>query len=194
MNLKTLVSEHQQAFKEKVLRALAAKTKHSASSTEQSSTEQSSTEEGQVAEKYGEVVERYVQEKYKGVEQAVSKILEFKRPVVLSIRRDPCSEEVCRICERDQPKIEELRRLYGDKIGFYEIFDSSPEAALYHILHRGGGKGEGEKLLPLTAVIHNGEVKKYWSGRPVEVGEYRKYLDLPDCQTILSTNNLMKEK
>jgi len=196
MNLKTLVSEHQQAFKEKVLRALAAKTKHSASSTEQSSTEQSSTEQEQVAEKYGEVVERYVQEKYKGVEQAVSKILEFKRPVVLSIRRDPCSEEVCRICERDQPKIEELRRLYGDKIGFYEIFDSSPEAALYHILHRGGGKGkgEGEKLLPLTAVIHNGEVKKYWSGRPVEVEEYRKYLDLPDCQTILSTNNLMKEK
>ena len=127
----------------------------------------------QVAEEHGDVIERYIQEKYKGVEQVVSKILGFKRPVVLNIRRDPCSDDVCMICERDQPNIEELQRLYGDRIVFYDIFDSSPEGALYHIIYQ----GEGEKLLPLTAVIHKGEVKKYWSGRPVEIEEYCEYLD-----------------
>jgi hypothetical protein len=141
MHLKALVSQHQQAFKQKVVQAFAAK--------------------------------RSMREKYRGVGQAVSKIAKFKRPVVLNIRRDPCSDNVCMICERDQPNIEELQRLYGDSLVFYAIYDGSPEGALYHVIHQ----GEGEKLLPLTAVIHEGEVKKYWSGRPVEVGEYREYLD-----------------
>ena len=158
MNLKPLVSQHQQAFKKKVVQAFAEK--HSMSME-------------QVAEEHEEVIERYVQEKYKGVERAVSKILEFKRPVVLNIRRDPCSDDVCTICERDQPNIEELQRVYGDRFVFYAIYDGSPEGALYHVIHQ----GEGEKLLPLTAVIHGGEVKKYWSGRPVEVEEYSEYLD-----------------
>jgi len=158
MNLKTLVSQHQQAFKQKVVQAFAAK--HSMSME-------------QVLKEHEDVIERYVQEKYKGVKQAVSKILEFKRPVMLCIRRDPCSEDVCMICERDQPHIEELQRLYGDRVGFCDIYDSLPEGALYHIIHQ----GEGEKLLPLTAVIHKGAVIKYWSGRPVEVEEYREYLD-----------------
>ena len=158
MNLKTLVSQHQQAFKQKVVHVFAAK--HSMSME-------------QVLKEHEEVIERYVQEKYKGVERAVSKIMEFKRPVVLNIRRDPCSDNVCMICERDQPNIEELQRLYGDRLVFYAIYDGSPEGALYHVIHQ----GEGEKLLPLTAVIHKGEVKKYWSGRPVEVKEYREYLD-----------------
>ena len=158
MNLKTLVSQHQQAFKQKVVHVFAAK--HSMSME-------------QVLREHEEVIERYVQEKYKGVERAVSKIMEFKRPVVLNIRRDPCSDNVCIICERDQPNIEELQRLYGDMFIFYAIYDGSPEGALYHVIHQ----GEGEKLLPLTAVIHKGEVKKYWSGRPVEVKEYREYLD-----------------
>ena len=158
MNLKALVSQHQQAFKQKVVHVFAAK--HSMSME-------------QVLKEHEEVIERYVQEKYKGVERAVSKIAGFKRPVVLNIRRNPCSDDVCMICERDQPHIEELQRLYGDRFVFYEIYDSSPEGALYHIIHQ----GEGEKLLPLTAVIHKGEVKKYWSGRPVEVREYGEYLD-----------------
>jgi hypothetical protein len=127
----------------------------------------------QVLTKHEDVIERYVQERYQGVDQAVSRIMEYKRPVVLSIRRDPCSGDVCMICERDQSHIEELRRLYGDQTDFYEIFDSSPEAAIYHVI----SQSEGEKLLPLTAVIYKGEVKKYWSGRPVEVEEYREFLD-----------------
>jgi len=158
MHLNDLVSQHQQAFKQKVVQAFAAK--HSMSME-------------RVVEEHEEVIERYVQEKYKGVERAVSKILGFKRPVVLSIRRDPCSDDICMICERDQPHIEELQRLYGNRIVFLDVYDSSPEGALYQIIHQ----GEGEKLLPLTAVIHKGEVKKYWSGRPVEVEEYQEYLE-----------------
>ncbi|HID19381.1 MAG TPA: hypothetical protein EYP28_00345 [Methanophagales archaeon] len=158
MHLKDLVSLHQQAFRQKVAQAFA---------------ERHSMTTEQVLEEQGEVIERYIHEKYKGVERAVSKITEFKHPVVLSIRRDPCGEDVCMICERDQPNIEKLQRVYGDRIVFYDVYDSSPEGALYHIIYQ----GEGEKLLPLTAVIHNGEVKKYWSGRPVEVEEYQEYLD-----------------
>ncbi|MFZ2070063.1 MAG: hypothetical protein WAV32_00330 [Halobacteriota archaeon] len=158
MNLKALVAEHQQAFKHKVAEALAAKY---------------SMSREQVLKKYEDVIERYVLDRYKGVEDAVSRILEYNRPVVLSIRRDPCSDDVCMICERDQPHIEELHRRYGDSADFYEIFDSTPEAAIYHIIYQ----SEGEKLLPLTAVIYKGEVKKYWSGRPVEVEEYREFLE-----------------
>ena len=158
MHLKALVSQHKQAFKQKVVQIFAAK--HSMSME-------------RVVEEYGDEIERYIREKYRGIQQAVSEIQAFKRPVVLNIRRDPCGDDVCVICERDQPNIEELQQLYGDRFVLYEIYDSSPEGALYHIIHQ----GEGEKLLPLTAVIHKGEVKKYWSGRPVEVGEYREYLD-----------------
>lgn len=159
MNLKALVSQHQQAFKKEVVQAFA---------------EKYSISNVHVREEHEEVIERYVQERYKGVERAVSRIMEFKQPVVLSIRRDPCSGDVCMICERDKPNIEELRQIYGGRVNFYDIYDSSPEGALYHIIHQ----RESEKLLPLTAVIHKGDVKQYWSGRPVEIEEYREYLDL----------------
>jgi hypothetical protein len=161
MKLEDLVSQHQKTLREKVVQAFA--DKHSMRSE-------------RVLEEYGDVIERYIDRKYKGVKRAVSKIVEFKRPVVLNIRRDPCSGDVdvCIICETNQPNIERLRLLFGDRIVIYEIYDSSPEGALYHIIQQGG---EGEKLLPLIAIIHKGEVKKYWSGRPVEVEEYREYLD-----------------
>jgi hypothetical protein len=159
MYLKELLSVHQQAFKQKVVEAFA---------------EKHSMMMEQVLKSQGVVIDNYVHTKYQAVERAISEITEFTRPVVLSIRRDPCGEAVCMICERDQPNIEKLRRIYDDRIVFYDLYVSSPEAALYHIIHQGGG----EKLLPLIAVIHNGEVKKYWSGRPVEVEEYREYLDL----------------
>ncbi len=120
------------------------------------------------------MIDLYIHRKYKAVERAVSEITEFKRPVILNISRDPCGEAVCKICERDQSNIEKLQRIYDDRIVFYAVYDSSLEGALYHIIHQ----GKGEKLLPLIAVIHNGEVKKYWSGRPVEVEEYRDYLEL----------------
>ena len=159
MHLKDLVAQHQHEFKQKVTQVFAEKYEMSIE---------------QVIKEYETVVELYIQGIYKDIEQAVSSVLESKRPVVLSIRRDPCSEDVCMICEQDQSNIEKLRRLYADRIVFFEIFDSSPEGALYHIIHQ----GEGEKLLPLTAVIHRGELIKYWSGRPIEVEEYRERIDL----------------
>ncbi len=157
--IKALLSLHQQAFKQKVVQAFAEK--------------HAMTME-QVLKSQGVVIDHYIHSKYKYVERAVSEITEFKRPVILNIRRDPCGEAVCKICERDQSNVEKLQRIYDDRIVFYDLYDSSPEGALYHIIHQ----GKGEKLLPLIAVIHNGEVKKYWSGRPVEVEEYREYLDL----------------
>lgn len=159
MYLKELLSIHQQAFKQKVVEAFA---------------EKHSMAVEQVLKSQGVVIDNYVHSKYQAVERKISELMEFKRPVVLSIRRDPCGDAVCMICERDQPNIEKLKRIYSDKIVFYDVYDSSPEGALYHIIHQ----GEGEKLLPLTAVVHNGEVKRYWSGRPVKVDEYREYLDL----------------
>ncbi|MEA2074459.1 MAG: hypothetical protein U9O85_01805 [Euryarchaeota archaeon] len=161
MHLKDLVARHQHEFKQKVAQVFSEEYEMSVE---------------QVLKKHGEVIAQYIQEKYRDVERAVSTILKSQRPVVLSIRRDPCSEEVCMICERDQPNIEDLRQLYGNRIVFLDVYDSSPEGTLYHIIHR-SGEDEGEKLLPLTAVIHRGELIKYWSGRPVEVEEYWEYLD-----------------
>ncbi len=162
MRLRELVSEHRRAFRDKVVEMFAAKYKMNRE---------------QVLAEYNEVIERYIEEKYRGVESALAAIMSHNRPVVLSIIRDPCDENVCRICERDKPNIERLRQLYGDRIAFLVLFDSSPEAAIYHIIHR-----EGEKLLPLCAVISgDGELVKYWTGRPVTVDEYREYLD-PLCE------------
>ncbi len=158
MHLNDLVSQHQHAFKQKVAQVFAEKYEMSVEL---------------VLKKHGEVIAQYIQEKYRDVERAVSTILKSQRPVVLSIRRDPCNEGGCMICERDQPNIKELRQLYGNRIVFLDVYDSSPEGTLYHIIYQ----GEGEKLLPLTAVIHRGELIKYWSGRPVEVEEYQEYLD-----------------
>ncbi|MBA5942537.1 MAG: hypothetical protein H0M93_04345 [Methanophagales archaeon] len=159
MHLKDLVLNHKAGFTEKVERLFAKKYEISIE---------------QVREEHKAAIEQYIQGKYKGIDRVVSKILEFKLPVVLSIRRDPCSEYVCMICERDKPNIEELRQLYSDRIGFIDVFDSTPEGALYHIIQQ---HGECENLLPLIAIIYNGEVIKYWSCRPVGVEEYRKYLD-----------------
>ena len=159
MYLKALLSLHQQAFKQKVVQAFAEK---HAMTIEQ------------VLKSQGVVIDHYIHRKYKGVERAVSEITEFKRPVILNISRDPCGAAVCKICERDQSNVEKLQRIYSDRIVFYDVYDSSLEGALYHIIHQ----GKGEKLLPLIAIIHNGAVKKYWSGRPVEVEEYRDYLEL----------------
>ncbi len=162
MHLHALVSQHRRAFREKVVQMFA--DKHTMSREE-------------VLARYSEVIERYVMNKYRGVERAISTIMSYNRPVVLSIIRDPCDENICRICERDKPNVALLKQLYGDRIAFYTLFDSAPEAAIYHIIHQGGG----EKLLPLNAIIDaDGEVIKYWSGRPVTVDEYREYLD-PLC-------------
>lgn len=162
MQLKDLVSNHKEGFREKIERSFAKKYKISIE---------------QVRDAQKAVIERYIQGKYKDIERVVSKILEFELPVVLCIRRDPCSEFVCKICERDKPNIEELRLLYSNRIGFIDIFDSTPEGALYYIIDQ-PQHGESENLLPLIAIIYNGEVIKYWTSRPVGVEEYRKYLDL----------------
>jgi len=160
MMLEELLRTHREEFRRKVVSALAKK--YGAS-------------EEDVRSRFAEAIERFIQEKYEVVEKVVARLnaLSQKRPVLLNIRRDPCSEEVCMICERDRPNVEALKRIYGESISFYEIFDSSPEVALYHIIHQ----GEGEKLLPMNAIIHKGEVVKFWTGRPVAVEEYQKYLD-----------------
>lgn len=159
MQLRDLVSEHQHEFTQNVVQLLAAK--HGLRVED-------------VLKRYDEVITRYVQGKYHGVERAVSMILACKIPVVVSIQRDPCGDDVCSICERDRPNIEELQQRYGARIAFVTFYDSSPEGALYHVISR---NSDSEKLLPLIAIVQNGEVLKYWSGRPVEVTEYQDYLE-----------------
>ncbi|RJS84354.1 hypothetical protein CW713_02730 [Methanophagales archaeon] len=58
---------------------------------------------------------------------------------------------------RAQPaKYRGIATIIWRQVRFFDIYDSSPEGGLYHIIHQ----GKGEKLLPLTAIIHKGEVKK----------------------------------
>ena len=160
MMLESLLRKHKENFRRKVVASLASKYEMS---------------EEEVIRKYEDAIEHFVRGKYEAIEDIVRRLIKIseERPLLLNIRRDPCSDDVCMICERDRPNIEELKRIYADRIAFYEIYDSSPEVLLYHIINQ----GRGESLLPLNAIIYGGEVVKFWTGRPVSVDEYRECLD-----------------
>ncbi len=51
-------------------------------------------------------------------------------------------------------------------ISIFEISEDSLEGALYHVLFQGAP--DADKKLPLTAIIHNSDVKQVWAGKPVD--------------------------
>ena len=59
---------------------------------------------------------------------------------------------------------------YGDSISIFEISEDSPKGALYHVLFQGAP--DEDKKLPLTAIIHNCDVKQVWAGKPVDSSVY----------------------
>ena len=158
MDIKLLLQNHKEKFRTKLIEALA--------------TKNSLTPE-QVISDHKDFIEQYILDKYENVDRIISKITEADRPILLSIRRDRLREDKCKLCEGNQPNIDEIMKKYGDSIEVIELNEDKPEGgALYHIIFHEDAQ---EKKLPLTAIISRGEILKFWAGKTVEAAVYERY-------------------
>lgn len=158
-NLTDLLSDHKEKFRKKLIEALAAK---------------NSLTQEQVKAEYKDFIEQYIADKYENLEELMRRITAAEKPVLLSIRRDRAREDKCKLCEGNQPNIDEISKKYGDRIELIEIYEDKPEGgALYNIIFH---EEAPEKKLPLTAVISRGEILKFWAGKTVEAAVYERYI------------------
>ncbi len=155
MNLNKILDEHRQSFKTRVVESLA--DKHSISCDE-------------VLVQLGDSVDNLLESRYAPLKQAVEAICAIPKPVLLNIRRDRQREDICKICQANEAKIRAVDEMYGDSISIFEISEDSPEGALYHVLFQGAP--DADKKLPLTAIIHNCDVKRVWAGKSVDSSVY----------------------
>ncbi len=159
MNLTQLLSNHKEKFRQKFIDALA---KSNTLTPEQAEAE------------YRDSIEQYIDEKYKPVRHLIERINEIEKPVLLNIRRDRMREDKCKLCEANQPNIDEIAKKYGGNIEIIEVAEDKPEGlALYNIIFHEEGK---EKKLPLTALLKKGELLKFWAGKTVDAVVYEKYI------------------
>jgi hypothetical protein len=159
MNLKQLLIVHKEKFRRKYINALA---------------KANSLTPEQVQAEYKDTVEEYVQDKYRPVEQLIDRIIKTGRPVLLNIRRDRLRDDKCKLCEGNQPNIDEVAKKYQDKIEVIEVAEDRPEGgALYHIIFQEEAE---EKKLPLVAVMNKGSILKFWAGKTVEPAVIEMYI------------------
>ncbi|VVB93317.1 Uncharacterised protein [uncultured archaeon] len=159
MKLTQLRSNHKEKFRQKFIAALAKANKI--------------TIEQAVIE-YKDSIEQYIADKYEPVEKLIDRINAAQHPVLLNIRRDRTRDDKCKLCEGNQDNVDEIARKYWDRIEVIEVAEDKPEGgALYNIIFH---EEEKEKKLPLTAIIHRGEVIRFWAGKSVEPVAYEIYI------------------
>ncbi|HEX7574813.1 MAG TPA: hypothetical protein VF360_00405 [Candidatus Methanoperedens sp.] len=158
MNLGDLLKTHKIGFRQKFIEVLARKN--------------SCTPEDAEAE-FMDFIEQYVDEKYMHIQKVSDRIIEIEKPVFLNIRRDRMREDKCKICEGNEPNIHAIEKKYCNNIEIFEVIEDRPEGALYQIIFHEEAE---EKKLPLTAVIHKGELIKFWAGKTVDSTVYEQYI------------------
>ncbi|MCW7079284.1 MAG: hypothetical protein OCU22_09205, partial [Canidatus Methanoxibalbensis ujae] len=82
MMLESLLRKHKENFRRKVVASLASKYEMS---------------EEDIIRKYEDAIEHFVRGKYEAIEDTVRRLIRIseERPLLLNIRRDPCSDDVC---------------------------------------------------------------------------------------------------
>ncbi len=159
MKLIHLLSNHKKVFRQKFIAALA---KANTLTPEQAVSE------------YRDSIEQYIADKYGPADKLIDTINKTGRPVLLNIRRERTRDDKCKLCEGNQPNVDEIGRKYWDVIEIIEVAEDRPEgAALYNIIFQ---EEETEKKLPLTALIKKGDVLKFWAGKIVEPSVYENYI------------------
>jgi hypothetical protein len=159
MKLSEVLQSHKEKFRQKFIEALAKKNSLSMEETES---------------EFKNFIEHYVEDRYRLLEQLVERINEIKKPVFLIIRRDRMREDRCKICESNEPNVREIEKKYGDRIELFEVVEDRHEGALYQIIFHEEAE---EKKLPLTAVINNGDILKFWAGKTVDASVYEMFLN-----------------
>jgi hypothetical protein len=159
MDIKLLLQNHKEKFRTKLIEALAAK---------------NSIAKEQVIAEHMDFIEQYIKDKYENVEKLIGRITKTERPILLSIRRDRLRGDKCKLCEANQPNIDEIVKKLGESIEVIELLEDRPDGgALYHIIFHEDAQ---EKKLPLTAIISRGEILKFWAGKTVESPVYERFL------------------
>ncbi len=159
MKLTLLLSNHKKVFRQKFIAALA---KANALTPEQA------------VSGYKDSIEQYIGDKYGPVEKLIDTINKTGRPVLLNIRRDRTRDDKCKLCEGNQPNIDEIAKKYQDRIEVIEVAEDRPEGgALYHIIFQEEAE---EKKLPLVAVMNKGSIMKFWAGKTVEPAACEMYI------------------
>lgn len=159
MKLNDLLSSHKLKFREKLIEVLAKK---------------NALNPEQVEAEYNDFIEQYIEDKYEQVEILIDRINKTERPVLLNIRRDKDVEDKCKICEANQPNVDEIAEKYGDSIEVIEASETKPDGGgLYHIIYH---EDADEKKVPLTAVINRGEILKFWAGKTVDAVVYERFI------------------
>lgn len=155
MDLREILYQHKESFKSKIV---------------ESFSHQHSIPTEEVMGQFGDNIEILVTSRYASLEQTVDDICAVKKPVVLNIMRDRQREDKCKICESNEPNIQALDQMHGSAISIFEISEDSAAGAIYHVLFTGAP--DDDKKLPLTAVIHNCDVKRVCAGKAVETLVY----------------------
>ncbi|MCE8422464.1 MAG: hypothetical protein J5U16_00855 [Candidatus Methanoperedens sp.] len=159
MNLKELLLDHKQKFREKLIEAVAKK---------------NTLTKEQVIDEHSDFIKEYISEKYRSVDEVIDRMINSEKPILLNIRRDRSREDKCKLCEGNQANVDEITGKYGENIEVIEVSEDKPEGgALYNIIFHEEAK---EKKLPLTAVINKGKILKFWAGKSVEPSVYEIYL------------------
>ncbi len=159
MDLVQLLANHKESFRQKFEEAIAKKNSMTVS---------------QARSDFRDFIEHYIDEKYSPISSVVKRIGEIKIPVLLDIRRDRMRQDKCKICEGNELNIRTTGKKYGDRIEIFEIVEGRPEGALYQIIFH---EEADEKKLPLTAIINNGNIIKFWAGKTVDAVVYERYLN-----------------
>lgn len=160
LNLQKILDEHRKSFRTRLVGSLAAK--HSISRHE-------------VLTQFGDSVDNLLESRYAPLERAVETICAIPRPVLLNIRRDRQREDTCKICQTNEASIRAVDEKYGDSVNIFEISEDTPAGALYHVLFQGAP--DEDKKLPLTAIIHNCDVKRVWAGKSVDSSVYASLIN-----------------
>ncbi len=125
----------------------------------------------ELAEKYGVpeeevrgIVSGFLNDTYGPAVQMAESISSKKKPVVLFIGRDGCP-----ICQRSKPQMDIFLQEHSELEPVLLDY-SRPEGLLYHMIQQGESG-----LLPLIAMIFQGEIIMVFTGECVHPDVYERY-------------------
>lgn len=127
----------------------------------------------ELAEKYGvpeeevsDIVSGFLKDTYGPAMEIAESISSKEQPVMLFIGREGCA-----ICQRSKPKLDLFLQEHSDLEPVLLDY-SCPEGLLYHMIQQGESG-----LLPLIAMIFQGDIRMVFTGQCIHPEVYERYYE-----------------
>lgn len=127
----------------------------------------------ELAEKYGvpeeevsDIVSGFLRDTYGPAVEIAESISSKKQPVMLFIGREGCA-----ICQRSKPELDLFLQDHSDLEPVLLDY-SRPEGLLYHMIQQGESG-----LLPLIAMIFQGDIRMVFTGQCIHPEVYERYYE-----------------